>query len=468
MNSWRSNIFAWAELTPKHPVADFDLFVIGGGSGGVACARRAASHGARVALVEESRMGGTCVHRGCIPKKFLVYASHFKHDFEDAAGYGWSVGENRFDWPNMVAAKNTELVRLEGIYRRLLKDSGVTAIDGRGALLDANSVAIGGEQYSADTILIATGGWPTLPDLPGIELAITSNEAFDLPQLPKRIVIIGGGYIACEFACIFNGLGAETLQLYRSDMILRGFDMDVREICCDEMRKCGGDVHLNSNPVKIEKTAVGIALTTSQGDVLEADQVMFATGRAPNTAAIGLQKAGVEVDQKGAVTVDSGSKSNVANIYAVGDCTDRVNLTPVAIHEGRCLAETLYNNNPQIPDHRNIPTAVFTQPEIGTVGMSEEDARAQCAAGDIYKTRFRPLKHTLTGRDETVFMKLVVDRADARVVGCHMIGTAAGELSQLLGVAIKAGATKAQFDETVAVHPTSAEEFVTMYTPTTA
>jgi len=468
MSSWRSNIFAWAELTPKHPVADFDLFVIGGGSGGVACARRAASHGARVALVEESRMGGTCVHRGCIPKKFLVYASHFKHDFEDAAGYGWSVGESRFDWPTMVAAKNTELARLEGIYRRLLKDSGVSAIDGRGAFLDANSVIIDGEQYSADTILIATGGWPTLPDLPGIELAITSNEAFDLPQFPKRIVIVGGGYIACEFACIFNGLGAETLQIYRSDMILRGFDMDVREICCDEMRKSGVDVHLNSTPVKIEKTAVGIALTTSQGDVLEADQVMFATGRAPNTAAIGLQKAGVKVNQKGAVTVDSGSQSNVANIYAVGDCTDRVNLTPVAIHEGRCLAETLYNNNPQIPDHCNIPTAVFTQPEIGTVGMSEEDARAHYAAIDVYKTRFRPLKHTLTGRDETVFMKLVVDHADDRVLGCHMIGTAAGELSQLLGVAIKAGATKAQFDETIAVHPTSAEEFVTMYTPTTA
>jgi len=449
-------------------VADFDLFVIGGGSGGVACARRAASHGARVALVEESRMGGTCVHRGCIPKKFLVYASHFKHNFEDAAGYGWSVGESRFDWSAMVAAKNTELARLEGIYRRLLNDSGVTVIDGRGVLLDANTVAVGGKQYSADTILIASGGWPALPDLPGIDLAITSNEAFDLPQLPKNIVIVGGGYIASEFACIFNGLGAETIQLYRSDMILRGFDMDVREICCDEIRKSGVDVRLNASPVKLKKTTAGIALTTSEGDVMEADQVMFATGRAPNTAGIGLPEAGVELNHKGAVTVDSGSRSNVTNIYAVGDCTDRVNLTPVAIHEGRCLAETLYNNNPQIPDHRNIPTAVFTQPEIGTVGMSEEDARTHCAAVDIYKTRFRPLKHTLTGRDETVFMKLVVDRADDRVVGCHMIGTAAGEISQLLGVAIKAGATKAQFDETVAVHPTSAEEFVTMYTPTTA
>ncbi|MEE8173508.1 MAG: FAD-dependent oxidoreductase, partial [Alphaproteobacteria bacterium] len=308
-------------------------------------------------------------------------------------------------------------------------------------------------------------GWPKLPDLPGIELAITSNEAFDLAQLPDRIVIVGGGYVACEFACIFNGLGVETVQLYRSDMILRGFDMDIREICCDEMRKAGIDVRLNVNAVKLEKTAAGIALTTGQGDVLEADQIMFATGRAPNAAGIGLDAAGVELNRQGAVNVDSGSRSNVANIYAVGDCTDRVNLTPVAIYEGRCLAETLYNNNPQFPDHRNIPTAVFTQPEIGTVGMSEEDARSHCAAVDIYKTRFRPLKHTLTGRGETAFMKLVVDRANDRVVGCHMIGATAAELSQLLGVAIKAGATKAQFDETLAVHPTSAEEFVTMYEP---
>ncbi len=449
-------------------MADFDLFVVGGGSGGVACARRAASHGARVGLAEQSSMGGTCVHRGCIPKKFLVYASHFRHDFEDAAGYGWSVGESRFDWPTMVAAKSKELARLEGIYRRLLKESGVTAIDGRGALRDTNCVAIGEERYSADIILIATGGWPFLPDLPGIELAITSNEAFDLPQLPKRIAIVGGGYIACEFACIFNGLGVDTIQLYRSDMILRGFDMDIREICCDEMRKSGIDVRLNANAVKLEKTAAGIALTTTAGDVLEVDQVLFATGRAPNTAGIGLDEAGVVRNHNGAVTVDSGSRSNIASIYAVGDCTDRVNLTPVAIHEGRCLAETLFNDNPQIPDHRNIPTAVFTQPEIGTVGMSEEDARTHCAAVDIYKTRFRPLKHTLTGRGETVFMKLVVDRADDRVVGCHMIGTAASELSQLLGVAIRAGATKAQFDETVAVHPTTAEELVTMYEPVSA
>ncbi len=410
-------------------------------------------------------MGGTCVHRGCIPKKFLVYASHFSHDFEDATGYGWTVGDTSFDWYEMIEAKTKELERLEGIYRGLLKNSGVTAIDGRGHLVDAHTVATGNETHSAETILIATGGWPTMPDIPGIELAITSNEAFDLPELPERIVIIGGGYIACEFACIFNGLGVETLQFYRSDMILRGFDMDIRKIACEEMRSAGVGVQLNTNAVKLEKSSGGIAVTTTHGDVVEVDQVLFAIGRDPNTDGIGLDDVGVARNYRGAVTVDSSSRSNVENVFAVGDCTDRVNLTPVAIHEGRCLAETLYNNNPQIPNHHNIATAVFTQPEIGTVGMSEEDARSHFVAVDIFKTRFRPLKHTLTGRDEKVFMKLVVDKKDDRVVGCHMIGDAAGELVQLLSVAIKAGATKAQFDDTVAVHPTSAEEFVTMYEP---
>ncbi|MBI06523.1 MAG: glutathione-disulfide reductase [Rhodospirillaceae bacterium] len=446
-------------------MSDFDLFVVGGGSGGVACARRAASHGARVGLVEESRMGGTCVHRGCIPKKFLVYASHFSHDFEDAAGYGWSVGDTRFDWLKMVEAKTKELKRLEGIYRRLLNNSGVTVIDGRGSLVDTHTVSTDDEIHSAESILIATGGWPAMPDIPGIELAITSNEAFDLPALPERIVIVGGGYIACEFACIFNGLGVETLQLYRSDMILRGFDMDIREMACEEMRNAGVDVRLNMNAVKLEESSGGVVVTTTHGDVVEADQVLFAIGRDPNTDGIGLEDIGVERNHKGAVAVDSGSRSTVENIYAVGDCTDRINLTPVAIHEGRCLAESLYNNNSQTPNYDDIATAVFTQPEIGTVGMSEEEARGHYDAVDIFKTRFRPLKHTLTGRDEKVFMKLVVDKADDRVVGCHMVGDLAGELVQLLSVAIKAGATKAQFDETVAVHPTLAEEFVTMYEP---
>ncbi len=446
-------------------MADLDLFVIGGGSGGVACARRAASYGARVALVEHSKLGGTCVHRGCIPKKFLVYASHFSHDFQDAEAYGWSVGPQSFDWSAMVAAKSKELDRLEGIYRRLLSDSGVTEIEGTGRLVDRNTVAVGDRHYTAETILIATGGWPTLPDIPGIELGITSNEIFDLPTLPPRVVVVGGAYIACEFACILNGLGVEVVQLYRSDMILRGFDMDVREVLCDEMRKAGVDVRLNTNAVSLARAGEGVAVATTHGDVIEVDEVLFATGRAPRTDGIGLTEVGVKLNHKGAIQVDASSRTDVSNIYAVGDVTDRINLTPVAIHEGRCLAETLYNDNPQDPDHRDVATAVFTQPEVGTVGLAEEDARRAYRSVDIYKTRFRPLKHTITGRAETVFMKLVVDRDSDRVVGCHMVGSGAGELVQLLGVAIKAGATKAQFDATVAVHPTSSEEFVTMYDP---
>ena len=447
-------------------MADFDLFVIGGGSGGVACARRAASYGAKVALAEHDLLGGTCVHRGCIPKKMLVYAAHFHHDFEDAAAYGWSLGEPRFDWAAMVAAKRRELSRLEGIYARLLQEAGVTTIAERARLVDRHTVAAGGREYAAESVLVATGGWPAMPDIPGIEHAVTSNEMFDLPRFPRRLVIVGGGYIACEFAGIFSGLGAETTQLYRGDMILRGFDMDLREVLCDEMRKDGIALRLETNAVALAKQGETVRVTTTHGDWVEADVVLFATGRAPNTRGIGLEQAGVELNHKGAVTVDAGSRSTVANIYAIGDCTDRINLTPVAIHEGRCLAETLYHDNPQEPDHRDVATAVFSQPEVGTVGLAEAEARKAYAAVDIYKTRFRPLKHTLTGRQETVFMKLVVDRASDRVVGCHMVGAGAGELVQLLGLAVKAGATKAQFDATVAVHPTTAEEFVTMYEPT--
>jgi glutathione reductase (NADPH) len=447
-------------------MADFDLFVIGGGSGGVACARRAASYGAKVALAEHDLLGGTCVHRGCIPKKLLVYAAHFRHDFEDAAAYGWSLGERRFDWDAMVAAKRQELSRLKDIYARLLQDAGVTTIVERAQLVDRHTLAAGGREYTAETVLIATGGWPVMPDIPGIEHAVTSNEMFELPRFPRRLVIVGGSYIACEFACIFSGLGAETTQLYRGDMILRGFDMDLREVLCDEMRKDGIELRLETNAVALAKQGKTVRVTTTHGDTMDADVVLFATGRAPNTRGIGLEQAGVELNHKGAVTVDAGSRSTVPNIYAIGDCTDRINLTPVAIHEGRCLAETLYHDNPREPDHRDVPTAVFSQPELGTVGLSEADARKAYAAVDIYKSRFRPLKHTLTGRHETVFMKLVVDRESDRVVGCHMIGSGAGELVQLLGLAVKAGATKAQFDATVAVHPTAAEEFVTMYEPT--
>ena len=446
-------------------MAEFDLLVIGGGSGGVACARRAASYGARAAVIENDRLGGTCVHRGCIPKKLLVYASHFSHDFEDAAGYGWTVGERVFDWPDMVRAKVAELDRLEGIYRRLLRDSGATYIRGTGRLLDAHSVVVGEETHHGETIVIATGGRPTMPDIPGIELAISSDEMFDLPTFPKRLVIVGGGYIACEFACIMQGLGASVTQLYRGELPLRGFDRDLRAVLCEEMRKGGVDLRLDVNAAALAREGSAIAVTTTTGEVIEADQVLFATGRRPNVAGLELENAGVDTAEGGAIPVDANSHTGVGGIYAIGDVTDRVNLTPVAIHEGRCIAETLYNDNPQAPDHRDVATAVFTTPELGTVGLTEEEARQAFPALDIYRTRFRPLKHTLTGRAETVFMKLVVDRASDRVVGCHMVGDGAGEAVQLLGIAVKAGATKAQFDATMAVHPTAAEEFVTLYEP---
>ena len=446
-------------------MTDFDLLVIGGGSGGVACARRAAGYGARVGLIESGRLGGTCVHRGCIPKKLLVHASHFRHDFEDAAAYGWSVGPHAFDWPALVQAKSRELDRLEGVYRRLLEEAGATVIAGTGRFVDAHTVAVGARRLRAETILIATGGRPAMPDIPGIELAIDSDRVFDLPALPGRVVIVGGGYIACEFACILRGLGARVTLLYRSGMLLRGFDGDLRAVLCEEMRKTGIDVRLNTNAVSLARAPGGVAVATTAGDAIEAEQVLFATGRKPNVAGLGLEATGVETDERGTVRVDAASYTGVAGIHAVGDVTCRINLTPVAIHEGRCLAETLYNDNPQTPDHRDVATAVFTQPEAGTVGLTEEEARRACGDVAVYRTRFRPLKHTLTGRDETVFMKLVVERRSDRVVGCHMVGEGAGEAIQLLGIAVKAGATKARFDATMAVHPTAAEEFVTMYEP---
>jgi len=444
-------------------MSNFDLIVLGGGSGGVACARRAAKYGARVALIEEKQMGGTCVHRGCIPKKLLVYASHFSNDFEDAAGYGWKVDGAKLDWEALLKAKNDELNRLENIYRDLLNESGVTILDGRGVFSDVHRVEVNGEFYCADTVLIATGGWPFIPDIPGRELAISSNEALELSSLPDRIVIVGGGYIACEFACIFNGLNVETILIHRSDMILRGFDRETCEVCFEEIKQSGVDFRLNTEVAEIKSIETGLSITTSSGEQIETDKILMATGRVPNTKDLHLKKVGVEINEKGAVLVGPDSKTTTSHIYAIGDCTDRVNLTPVAIHEGRCLAETIFNNNYQIPDYKNIPTAIFTQPEVGTVGMSEEEAKSNNSSVDIYKTRFRPLKHTLTGRSETIFMKLVVDSLSDRVLGGHMVGEGAGELSQLLGVAIKVGATKEQFDQTVAVHPTASEEFVTMY-----
>ncbi len=440
---------------------DYDLFTLGAGSGGVRASRVAAGYGARVAVAEERYLGGTCVNVGCVPKKLLVYASHFGEDFEDGAGYGWTVGERRFDWTRLLANKNTEIARLNGVYKRLLEGSGVEIIEGHARLLDAHTVAIGDRTITAEHVLVATGGWPTVPDIPGAEHVITSNEAFFLEPFPERVVIVGGGYIAVEFAGIFHGLGAEVTQLYRGPLFLRGFDDDVRAVLAEQMRKKGIDLRFEAGVVRIDKADGDLVAVLTDGTSIAADAIMYATGRHPNTRGLGLEGAGVALADNGAVVVDAYSRSTVPHIFAVGDCTDRVNLTPVAIKEGQAVAETLFNNTPTTPDHTDVPTAVFSQPPIGTVGLTETQALASGAV-DVYVSRFRPMKHTLTGRDETTFMKLIVDRSTDRVVGCHMVGADAPEIIQGIGIAVKCGATKAQFDATVGIHPTAAEEFVTM------
>jgi glutathione reductase (NADPH) len=450
------------------PRYDYDLFVIGAGSGGVRAARIAAGYGAKVAIAEEYRVGGTCVIRGCVPKKLLVYASHFHEDFEDARNFGWSVEGARFDWPALIANKDKEIDRLNGIYKKLLAESGVALTETRAVLVDPHTVEMAGRRVTADIILISTGAAPVLPSEPGAELGITSNEAFHLRALPRRIVIAGGGYIACEFAGIFSGMGAKVTQLYRGEQILRGFDDDVREALAAEMRKKGIDIRVKTIIRQTVKTAGGLSLALSDGATLEADCVMYAIGRRPNTANMGLKEAGVDVGADDAVVVDEYSQTSVPSIYAVGDCTNRLNLTPVAIREGHAFADTVFGKTPTAVDHHTVPHAVFSQPPVSVVGLTEATARLMYRAVDIYRSSFRPLKHTLSGRDEKTMMKLVVDRASQRVLGAHMVGLDAPEIIQTLAIAVKMGATKQQFDQTVAIHPTAAEEFVTLRAPVTA
>ncbi len=444
---------------------DYDLYVIGAGSGGVRCARMSAGYGARVAVAEERYLGGTCVNVGCVPKKLLSYGSHYPSAFEDAAGYGWNVGQHTLDWRRLIENKNREIERLNGIYRTLLNNSGVTIHEARAKLIDAHSILVGGQEVTADKILVATGGWPTVPQISGKEYAITSNEAFFLDKLPERVVMVGGGYIAVEFAGIFHGYGAQVTQLYRGDLFLRGFDQDISKHLADEMIKQGVDLRFNANITALEKTAHGLIATLEDGSTLETDVVMYATGREPNTRKIGLEDLGVKMKKDGSIIVDDHFKTSVDTIYALGDVIDRFQLTPVAIAEAMVLSANLFNGQNLTADYSDIPTAVFSNPNIGTVGLSEEQAREKFPDVDIYLSTFKPMLHTLTGRDERTLMKLIVEKEFDRVVGCHMVGPDAGEIIQGMAIALKSGATKAHFDATVGIHPTAAEEFVTMREP---
>jgi glutathione reductase (NADPH) len=448
---------------------DYDLFVIGAGSGGVRAARLAAMTGARVAVAEEYRVGGTCVVRGCVPKKFMVYASEYAHELEVARGFGWSFGEASFDWKTFLAAKDAEISRLSGIYTTNLTKAGCDILMGSARFLDAHTLQLDGPKerrtITADKVLIATGARPHRPpEVKGIEHAVTSNEAFHFPELPKRIVIVGGGYIAVEFAGIFHGMGSDVTLVYRGPNLLRGFDDDVRSHLADELHRRGMKVQLACRHERIEKREDGVLVShMSSGAPLESDVVMFATGRRPNVERLGLDKAGVIVNEAGAVAVDAYSRTSAEHIYAVGDVTDRLALTPVAIREAIAFAETVYHDRPTAFDHADVPTAVFSQPPVGVVGLTEAQARRALKGGvDIYLTRFRPMKETFVGGSERVLMKLVVERATDRVVGCHIVGHDAPEIIQLAGVAVKAGLTKAQWDATCALHPTVAEELVTL------
>lgn len=439
---------------------DFDLFTIGAGSGGVAASRRAASHGARVAICEDSRVGGTCVIRGCIPKKLFMYGAQFRDAFEDAAGFGWNLQPPAFDWPTLLANKNREIDRLNKIYIGMLERAGVTLFEGRGCIVGPNTVEVAGRRFTARNILIATGGRPVLPPLAGAEHAITSDEALELDRLPDRMIIIGGGYIAVEFAGIFSGLGVGVTMLLRGDNPLTGFDNDVRDHLVHCMRRRGIEIHTRTGLARLERRGADVVAVARDGREFAAAQVFAATGRSPNTRGLGLEEAGVVLNPRGGIVVDEHRRSCVPGIYAIGDVTDRVALTPVAIAEGRAFADTEYGGEPADVCYDNIPTGVFSNPPIGTVGLTEEDARRTHGKLDVYRSAFRPAKNALSGRDEQTLVKMIVDRASQRVLGCHMVGPDAPEIVQGLAVALNCGATKRQFDRTIALHPSAAEEFV--------
>ena len=445
---------------------DYDLFVIGGGSGGVRAARIAAAEGgAWVGLAEESRMGGTCVIRGCVPKKLMVFASEFSGTLEDAGGFGWNLTSHGFEWPRFRASLEAELDRLEAAYRSTLRNAGVVIHDCRAVLEDAHRVRLAtGEVFTTKHVLVSTGGWPFVPDIPGAELAVTSNEMFHLPALPKRALVVGGGYIASEFACILHGLGVQVAMSYRGASILRGFDDEARGLVASAMVARGIAIACGVDVLRLDKTATGISVASNDGSVAEHDLVLYATGRRPNSRGLGLEALGVGFGAQGEIVVDGWSQTAVPSIYAVGDVTNRLNLTPVAIREGHAFADTVFGGKPWQADHRDVASAVFTQPELGTVGLSEEAARARGPV-EVYAALFRPMKSQFAGRQDRVLMKLVVDAATRRVLGCHIVGPGAGELIQTVGIAVRMGATKEDFDRTVAVHPTMAEELVTMRRP---
>ncbi|MEE9413158.1 MAG: glutathione-disulfide reductase [Methylococcales bacterium] len=444
---------------------DYDLFVIGAGSGGVRAARMSSTFGAKVAIAEERYLGGTCVNVGCVPKKLFVYASQFSSDFKASAGYGWSANNPGFAWQHLITQKNEEIERLNRVYEKLLINTGVTLFDGRATIVNEHTIKVADKLFTAKHILVATGGWPSVPDFPGNDLVITSNQAFYLDTLPDSIVIVGGGYIAVEFAGIFNGLGVATTLVYRGELFLRGFDEDIRQHLAQQLQLKGITLQFESSIVSIEQTTTGLSAKLDSGETLSAKQIMYATGRKPKSADLGLENLGVELDEQGAIVVNPRYQTSIDSIYAIGDVTNRVNLTPVALAEGMALAKALYGNSPTQVDYNNIPTCVFSQPNIGTVGLTQAQAKQQFSDITVYKSIFKPMKYSLTDNQEQTLMKLIVDTKSDRVVGAHMVGPDAGEIIQGLAVAMKAGATKTVFDSTIGIHPTTAEEFVTMREP---